>query len=216
MFNFESTMAQIPSDTIISSPSVIELAWTFTNSTSVGIIMSLVTMWAMQKLPSGPLKAKNALANSEDATNLIIYQQLEARLNAATVLFLCVGMTGVMMLVSNSLARAFAVGAAIAMVRFRVRLDKPGLSTAIFFSVLIGMACGTDHITMAWALTMIFSVLQVCVILLSLSGMKADQAAADHKASLVPNQKTTPFAYNTSSANGIQLDTLQVKTHQLL
>ena len=67
-------------------------------------------------------------------------------LGSANVLFLCFGMTGIMILVNNNLARAFAIGAAIAVIRFRIKFDGKGLGSSLFFGVLVGMACGVGQV----------------------------------------------------------------------
>src|SRR3954468_13858624 len=48
----------------------------------------------------------------------------EILIAASNVLFMGFGMTGVMILVNNNLARAFAMGAAIALIRFRIKVDN--------------------------------------------------------------------------------------------
>jgi hypothetical protein len=78
---------------------------------------------------------------------------------ASGALFLCVGMAGVMILVADSLARAFAIGGAVALVRFRVKMAGRFQSFAFLYGVIAGMACGVGRIDVAWALTAIFGVL---------------------------------------------------------
>jgi hypothetical protein len=177
-----------------------ELVLYFVNSVLAGLLLSLVTIWAMSKLPSVPetLSAQDPASlppGSERPPTLAQLKkltQLESRINAFTVLFLCIGMTGVMVLVSNSLARAFAVGAAISLVRFRIRLDKPGLSTALFFAVLVGMSCGVGHIVMAWVVTGLFAMIQGSLVGLSTLWLKnempADEVMSVQNAPLVMHQ----------------------------
>ncbi|MBI3534829.1 MAG: hypothetical protein HY072_05010 [Deltaproteobacteria bacterium] len=130
-----------------------EVILMFLNSVTLGLILTLITVWATLKL--APQK--------KDGTQV---QPLDIVLNSMMVLFLCFGMTGIMILVSNSLARAFAIGAAISLVRFRVRVDQPGFSAGLFFSVVTGMACGVEQIPVAWVLTLVFSAFQFAAVML--------------------------------------------------
>ena len=66
------------------------------------------------------------------------------------ILYLCMGLSCVMILVNNNLARAFAIGAAIALVRFRIKLGKSSANSNILFSIVCGIACGLNELTLAW------------------------------------------------------------------
>lgn len=87
--------------------------------------------------------------------------------NSSNVLYLCVGMTSVMLLVNNNLARAFAIGAAIALVRFRIKMDSKNFAMCLFYGVIIGMAVGVEQVVLAYALTVVFGVLQASILLAS-------------------------------------------------
>ena len=84
---------------------------------------------------------------------------LEIFLGAANLLFLCVGLTGVMLLVNNSLARAFAIAAALALTRFRIKLDQKSVNASLLFAILVGMACGLGQERLAYMTTGIYIVL---------------------------------------------------------
>ncbi len=86
---------------------------------------------------------------------------LEIFLGAANLLFLCVGLTGIMLLVNNNLARAFAIAAALALTRFRIKLDQKSVNASLLFAILIGMACGLGEERLAWMATGIYIVLFV-------------------------------------------------------
>jgi hypothetical protein len=86
-------------------------------------------------------------------------------LGSANTLFLCVGLTGVMLLINNNLIRAFAIVAAIALVRFRVPLTQRSLNSSLLFGILAGMACGVQELTLAWTITGIYIVLMIGVYL---------------------------------------------------
>jgi hypothetical protein len=100
----------------------------------------------------------------------------EIVLNSANVLFLSFGMAGVMLLVNNNLARAFAIGAAIALVRFRIKVSSKTLSMALFYGVLAGMACGVDRVHLAWGMVVTFGLLQLFV--LFIAGLLSRKRAA--------------------------------------
>ncbi len=86
-------------------------------------------------------------------------------LGASNLLFLCVGLTGLMLLVNDNLARAFAIAAAIALVRFRVKLDQKSINASLLFAILAGMACGLDAIELAWTSTGIYIALFALLLL---------------------------------------------------
>jgi hypothetical protein len=80
-------------------------------------------------------------------------------LGPASTLFLSIGMCAVMILVSDSLARAFAIGAAIALVRFRVNMVGRFVGISLLYGVLTGMACGLGRADIAWILAILFGTL---------------------------------------------------------
>jgi len=84
-------------------------------------------------------------------------------LGASNILFMCVGLTGVMLLVGNNLARAFAIGAALALSRFRVKISKKSTGTHLMFGIIAGIACGLDQLAIAWACSMIYVALQLAL-----------------------------------------------------
>ncbi len=75
------------------------------------------------------------------------------------LMFLTVGLTGLMILINNSILRAFAIVAAIAVVRFRVKLDSKALGSAMIFAILAGMACGVRELALAYVSVGVFLVL---------------------------------------------------------
>jgi hypothetical protein len=95
----------------------------------------------------------------------------EVILSSGNVMFLSFGMAGVMLLVNNNLARAFAIGAAIALVRFRIKVSSKTLSMALFYGVLAGMACGVDRVHLAWGIAATFGLLEL--LLLGTAGLAA-------------------------------------------
>ena len=81
---------------------------------------------------------------------------------ASNILFLCVGLTGMMVLINNNLIRAFAIIAAIALVRFRVKLSSSNTNAFLLFGVLSGMSFGVREVMLGWI--MVGAYLCVCLV----------------------------------------------------
>ncbi len=116
----------------------------------LGALLTVVTIWANQKV--APLLHSMEADKSPPKAVSTMTLLTSAILNASNVLFLCFGMAGIMILVNNNLARAFAIGAAIALVRFKIKLDAYGLGVTLFFGVVVGMACGVGQTETAIAI----------------------------------------------------------------
>jgi hypothetical protein len=87
-------------------------------------------------------------------------------IGAMNLMFLTVGLCALMILINNSLLRAFAIVAAISVVRFRVKLDSKALGSAMIFAILAGMACGVRELQIAYVSVGVFLVLVSILILL--------------------------------------------------
>jgi hypothetical protein len=122
----------------------------------MGMVLMMISIWATSKL-----NQSNPKADKSGVTGLNISETV---LGASNYLFLTMGMTVVMILVNNNLARAFAIGAAISLVRLRIKVDGKGQGTTLLMAVLMGMACGVDQVPMAWGLLLIYSTLQVFIV----------------------------------------------------
>jgi cell division protein FtsW (lipid II flippase) len=90
-------------------------------------------------------------------------------LGASNILYLCVGLTAVMILVNDNLARAFSIGAAIALVRFRIKLGQKSAGSNILFGIIGGIACGLGEIRLAWLTTFIYLILSLIIMYLTRS-----------------------------------------------
>lgn len=132
-----------------------------------------------QQIPDAAANAPMAITVGEPTGSMLEPEQeeipkvsyAELLLGSANVLFLCFGMTGIMILVNNNLARAFAIGAAIAVVRFRIKFNSQG--SMLFFGVLVGMACGVGQIATAVGVTVAYAILQaVVIVLMSIAAKK--------------------------------------------
>lgn len=129
----------------------------FTNAIGAGLLLTIVTViatqWVADRTIPKPGEPPMTVADS--------------LLACANVFFLCVGMSAIMILVSNSLARAFAIGAAIALVRFRIKLNRQALGAALLFGVITGMACGVNQTQTAWLIATIYSVAILTITIIS-------------------------------------------------
>lgn len=133
----------------------------FGNSIILGLALTWVTYLvvcqaeASEEEEEGPLSPKD---------------KYRLFLGASNILFMCVGLTGVMLLVGNNLARAFAIGAALALSRFRVKISKKSTGTHLMFGIIAGIACGLDQLAIAWICSLIYTVLQLSLFLYFRSG----------------------------------------------
>jgi hypothetical protein len=58
------------------------------------------------------------------------------------LVLLCLGGSLVWLIVANNLVRAFGLAGALAMIRYRTRMQDPKDTTMVFFAIILGMACG--------------------------------------------------------------------------
>lgn len=78
-----------------------------------------------------------------------------------TTVFVTVIVCMVMMVIGNSLARAFALVGALSIIRFRTVIKDTKDTAYIFLALAAGMAAGTSSYVLAFMGTIIFSVLAV-------------------------------------------------------
>jgi hypothetical protein len=105
------------------------------HSAAIGFVLCLITYFTNRT----PTKEKSSLI-----------------LPTSNIMYLSTGLTAIMILVNNNLARAFSIGAAIALVRFRVKLGRSGATANILFAIIAGLACGLDEVRLAWIMTGIY------------------------------------------------------------
>jgi len=129
------------------------------HSVLLGLVLGVITY------------AKLSLSRRRDLTKYDANQELEFILglinDSSTIVFLCVGLSGMMILVNNNLARAFAIAAGIALVRMRISLGKERTGSNLLFGIIGGIACGLNELNVAWASTFIYLVLQTSLLLMS-------------------------------------------------
>lgn len=66
-----------------------------------------------------------------------------------SLVFVCVVMSLVIMVIGNSLARAFGLAGAFSVIRFRTAVKAMRDIAYLFFTLAIGMACGTSNYVIA-------------------------------------------------------------------
>lgn len=74
-----------------------------------------------------------------------------------TMIILPVAVTGIVLIVQNSLALAFALTGVVAGVRFRNTLKSPADSVFIFMSVGVGLAAGIGMLMIALIMSVVFN-----------------------------------------------------------
>ena len=74
-----------------------------------------------------------------------------------TILVLPIAVTGIVLIVHNSLALAFSLAGVVAGVRYRYALKSTADSLFIFMSVGVGLACGVGMFIVAAVMTCIFN-----------------------------------------------------------
>ena len=67
-----------------------------------------------------------------------------------TIVLLCLGGSLVWLIVADNLVRAFGLAGALAMIRYRTRMQDPKDTTMVFFAIIIGMACGLHQYFIAF------------------------------------------------------------------
>lgn len=122
------------------------------HSVLLGVILGLITFAKLSMLKKKRSVLGEPMSELDQMINLIS--------DCSTIVFLCVGLSGVMILVNNNLARAFAVAAGIALVRMRINVNKEHSGTNLLFGVISGIACGLGELNVAWASTFIYLLLQ--------------------------------------------------------
>ncbi len=140
------------------------------HSALLGAVLMLITVWASYQAVAPA--ASTAVIPGEEPES-----PAELVLSSANVMFICFGMTAVMQLVNNNLARAFTIGAAIALIRFKIKMNSKAINMGLFYGAVVGMACGVDAAVLGYVAVGFFGLLQVFTLLLSKAVDKATRSA---------------------------------------
>lgn len=74
-----------------------------------------------------------------------------------TMLIIPIAVTGIVLIVHNSLALAFSLAGVVAGIRFRYALKNPADSLFLFLAIGVGLACGIGMFIVAAVMTAIFN-----------------------------------------------------------
>ena len=73
-----------------------------------------------------------------------------------TIIIMPIVVTGISMIVMNSIALAFSLAGIVAAVRFRFTLNQPSHAMYIFCAISIGLGCGIGALAIAMVISMAF------------------------------------------------------------
>ncbi len=165
--------------------SIHELSLLILNSVATGLCLVIATYFFNRMIEKSAPEVVDANGAKNGGKRNPVVKRI---LGAANQLFLTVGLTGILILVNNNIVRAFAIYAAIALVRFRVTLDAKNINAAFFFSVIAGIACGLHELYVAWIMTGVYFVLVamlMAVIKISIARQKISAEGLHRVAGLV-------------------------------
>lgn len=141
--------------------SLVEILFLFCHSVLLGTFLTIQSFMFAREVDQ---------LGKEKAGNLASYV-----LGASNILFLCVGLTGIMILVDNNLTRALSIGATLALTRFRVKLGQKNLGANLLFGIIIGVACGVGELKVAWLVTGIYLFLENVMLFLLKKAQEKNQ-----------------------------------------
>lgn len=92
-----------------------------------------------------------------------------------TLLILPVAVTGIVMIVQNSVALAFSLAGIVAAVRFRTTLEDTKDAVYVFLAIGVGLACGVQALGIAITLSVVFNVVILALWRTQFGNIYADQ-----------------------------------------
>ncbi len=117
-----------------------------------------------------------------------------------TMLILPVAVTGIVMIVQNSVALAFSLAGIVAAVRFRTTLDDTKDAVYVFLAIGVGLASGVQALGIAFVLSLVFNGVILVLWFTRFGNIYADQ-----------NTRSGPLALGEVLAGpGSGVDALQV------
>lgn len=134
-----------------------------------------------------------------------------------TLLVLPIVVAGVVLVVKNSLALAFALAGIVAGVRFRQKLDEPEEAVYVLLALGIGLAAGVQALDIALVMSMVFSLVVVTfwrfdIGAIYAKGKGAQLAVGDYRLLGMPTRRTAKamLKAETASEDGMKPDGLLV------
>jgi hypothetical protein len=91
-----------------------------------------------------------------------------------TLLILPVAVTGITMIVQDSVALAFSLAGIVAAVRFRTTLDDTKDAVYVFLAIAVGLASGVQALTLAFVLSLVFITINLALWKLGFGNIYAD------------------------------------------
>lgn len=92
-----------------------------------------------------------------------------------TLLILPVAVTGIVMIVQNSIALAFSLAGIVAAVRFRTTLDDTKDAVYVFLAIGVGLATGVQALGIALTLSVLFNAVVIVLWMTHFGNIYADQ-----------------------------------------
>jgi hypothetical protein len=92
-----------------------------------------------------------------------------------TLLILPIAVTGIVIVVQNSLALAFSLAGIVAAVRFRTTLEDTKDAVYVFLAIGVGLACGVHYLGIAIVLSVVFNVVNLILWRLNFGNIYVDQ-----------------------------------------
>ena len=96
-----------------------------------------------------------------------------------TLLILPVAVTGIVMIVQNSVALAFSLAGIVAAVRFRTTLEDTKDAVYVFLAIGVGLASGVQALGIALTLSVIFNLVIAVLWFTNFGNVYADQQSRD-------------------------------------
>ncbi|MGE3955181.1 MAG: DUF4956 domain-containing protein [Vicinamibacterales bacterium] len=119
---------------------------------------------------------------------------------AQSYVLLCVAGALTMTMIGESLPRAFAVGGAASIVRFRTPVEDPRDGTALFLLMALGMACGVGAFSVA-----IMGALFLACCLVVLSRQSPGTMSRSMRVAVIADGATLPVAHITQVFSNYQI-----------
>ena len=103
-----------------------------------------------------------------------------------TIIILPVAVTGIVIIVQNSLELAFSLAGIVAAVRFRNTLQDTKDAVYIFMSIGVGLAAGVQALTVAFIVTAVFNIVVLVLWRFDVGNIYASELPAEKKSSAEP------------------------------
>jgi len=103
-----------------------------------------------------------------------------------TIIILPVAVTGIVIIVQNSLELAFSLAGIVAAVRFRNTLQDTKDAVYIFMAIGVGLAAGVQALTVAFIVTAVFNIVVLVLWRLDVGNIYAAELPAEKKGSAEP------------------------------